>query len=177
MTGFNGGGSRDYVANYGTTPATTLSVAAATGTYGGTTNLSATLTRTSNASVISGKTITFTLNGNAVGSAVTNGSGIASLTGASLAGVNAGFYASGVVANFAGDVSFAASNGSNSLTVDPKPATWTTNAATKTYGDADPMPLTTGSGSNFLAGDGVTATYSRTAGETVMGGPYRSRRR
>src|SRR6185369_7080924 len=48
---------------------------------------------------------------------------------------------------------------------------WTTNANSKTYGDADPVPLTTGSG-DFLAADGVTATYSRAAGETVLGGPY-----
>ena len=33
-------------------------------------------------------------------------------------------------------------------------------------------PLTTGSGTNFVAADGVTATYSRAAGETVLGGPY-----
>src|SRR2546422_5484892 len=43
-------------------------------------------------------------------------------------------------------------------------ATWTTTAASKTYGDSDPSPLTAGSGSNFVAGDGVTATYSRAAG-------------
>ena len=42
--------------------------------------------------------------------------------------------------------------------------TWTTNAASKAYGDPDPSPLTTGSGSNFVAADGVTATYSRVAG-------------
>src|SRR5207237_4430449 len=39
------------------------------------------------------------------------------------------------------------------------------------YGDPDPTPLTTGSGT-FLAGDAVTASYSRAAGETVLGGPY-----
>src|SRR4029077_2835992 len=49
---------------------------------------------------------------------------------------------------------------------------WTTNPNSKTYGDADPNPLTTGSGSGFLAGDNVTATYSRAPGETVTGGPY-----
>src|SRR3954447_9903720 len=48
-----------------------------------------------------------------------------------------------------------------------RPATWTTNAASKTYGDADPSPLTTGSGSNFVAADNVTATYSRVAGENA----------
>src|SRR3954447_10068398 len=48
-----------------------------------------------------------------------------------------------------------------------RPATWTTNAASKTYGDADPSPLTTGSGSNFVAADNMTATYSRVAGENA----------
>ena len=51
-------------------------------------------------------------------------------------------------------------------------ATWTTNAASKTYGDLDPVPLTTGSGTNFLAADGVTATYSRVAGENGASRPY-----
>ena len=46
----------------------------------------------------------------------------------------------------------------------------TPNAATKVYGSAD--PAFTGTLSGFLAGDGVTATYSRTAGETVLGSPY-----
>src|SRR5437588_561707 len=59
-----------------------------------------------------------------------------------------------------------------SFTVYPKSATWTTNPISKTYGDADLNPLTTGSGSGFLAADNVTATYSRAAGETVAGGPY-----
>ncbi|HET9407547.1 MAG TPA: Ig-like domain repeat protein [Candidatus Sulfotelmatobacter sp.] len=58
------------------------------------------------------------------------------------------------------------------LTVTPRPATWTTNPNSKTYGDADPSPLTTGSGTNFITADGVTATYTRVAGETVAGGPY-----
>jgi hypothetical protein len=46
-------------------------------------------------------------------------------------------------------------------------ATWTTNPASKTYGDADPVPLTTGSGSGFTSGDAalLTVTYSRAAGE------------
>ena len=46
----------------------------------------------------------------------------------------------------------------------------TPNAATKIYGAAD--PAFTGTLSGFLAADGVTATYSRTAGETVLGSPY-----
>src|SRR5205823_6791499 len=57
------------------------------------------------------------------------------------------------------------------FTINARPATWTTNANSKTYGDNDPDPLTTGSG-DFLAADNVTASYSRAAGESVAGGPY-----
>ena len=46
----------------------------------------------------------------------------------------------------------------------------TPDAKTKEYGAVD--PALTGTLSGFLAADGVTATYSRTAGETVLGGPY-----
>jgi hypothetical protein len=63
-------------------------------------------------------------------------------------------------------------NAGASFTINPRNATWTTQPNSKTYGDADPNPLTTGSGTNFIAADNVTATYSRTAGETVLGGPY-----
>src|SRR5437867_1348720 len=57
-------------------------------------------------------------------------------------------------------------NNGADFTIDPRPATWTTNLNSKAYGDADPSPLTTGSG-NFLAADNVTATYSRAAGSNV----------
>ena len=63
-------------------------------------------------------------------------------------------------------------NTGNEFTINKRNATWTTNAASKTYGDDDPVPLTTGSGSGFLAADSVTATYSRAAGESVAGNPY-----
>src|SRR5439155_20873143 len=51
---------------------TSLAASAASGTYGGTTTLSATLT--ASGSGVNGKTVSFTLNGNAAGSALTNGS-------------------------------------------------------------------------------------------------------
>src|SRR5207244_2058330 len=56
------------------------------------------------------------------------------------------------------------------FTITPKAASVTPNAASKVYGAAD--PALTGTLSGFLAADGVTASYSRTAGETVLGGPY-----
>jgi hypothetical protein len=57
-----------------------------------------------------------------------------------------------------------------SLTIAPKPASITPNPATKVYGSAD--PVLTGTLTGFLAVDSVTATYGRTAGETVGGSPY-----
>ena len=46
----------------------------------------------------------------------------------------------------------------------------TPDAASKALGDSD--PALTGTLSGFLSADGVTATYSRTPGETVEGSPY-----
>src|SRR4029077_19569458 len=64
------------------------------------------------------------------------------------------------------------------FTITARPAIWTTNPNSKVYGEADPNPLTTGSGetqgvgTGFMTADNVTATYSRVTGETVLGGPY-----
>jgi sugar lactone lactonase YvrE len=49
-------------------------------------------------------------------------------------------------------------------------ASVTPNPATKVYGTSD--PALSGTLSGFLAADGVTATYSRTSGESVGGSPY-----
>src|SRR5205085_2347001 len=73
--------------------------------------------------------------------------------------------AAGVLANYI------ITNAGADFTINARPAAWTTNANSKTYGETDLNPLTTGSG-DFLAADNVTATYSRAAGETVVGGPY-----
>src|SRR5207253_2979645 len=56
------------------------------------------------------------------------------------------------------------------FTIEKKDASVMPNAANKIYGSAD--PAFTGTLVGFLAGDGVTATYGRTAGETVAGSPY-----
>ena len=56
------------------------------------------------------------------------------------------------------------------LTISPAPASVVVNAASKTYGSAD--PALTGTLSGFLPADGVTAAYTRTAGEAVAGSPY-----
>src|SRR5439155_1068961 len=54
--------------------------------------------------------------------------------------------------------------------INKRAASVTPAAASKTYGAAD--PALTGSLVGFVAGDNVTATYSRTAGETVGASPY-----
>ena len=55
------------------------------------------------------------------------------------------------------------------LTITPKAASVTPDALGKTYGDAD--PALTGTLAGFLPADNVTAVYSRTTGETVLGSP------
>ena len=56
------------------------------------------------------------------------------------------------------------------INVIPKSASVTPATAGKTYGETD--PALTGTLTGFLPADGVTAVYSRTAGETVVGSPY-----
>src|SRR5207248_9252721 len=56
------------------------------------------------------------------------------------------------------------------FTINKATASVTPAAASKTYGTAD--PAFTGTLTGFLAADNVTATYARTAGETVAGSPY-----
>src|SRR5207249_3092382 len=63
-------------------------------------------------------------------------------------------------------------NAGADFTINAKNATWTTEPNSKTYGDDDPVPLTSGSGAGFVAADNVTATYSRDPGQTVAGSPY-----
>jgi hypothetical protein len=68
------------------------------------------------------------------------------------------------------DIRYAGSSTTVLINVRKAPAFVSPNPATKSYGSAD--PALTGSVSGFLAGDGVTATFSRATGETVAGSPY-----
>ena len=56
------------------------------------------------------------------------------------------------------------------LSITPIAATVSAGAKSKVYGSADPAQSGTISG--FLVSDGVTASYIRTAGESVAGSPY-----
>jgi trimeric autotransporter adhesin len=110
---------------------TSLSSAAAGGTYGGTTSLSATLT--ANGSPLGGETVNFSLNGAAVGTAVTNASGVATLSNVSLGSVAAGSYPTGVGASMAGDSTFNPSSATSQLTIARKTVTAAVTASNKTY--------------------------------------------
>jgi len=143
--------------------ATTLTVSAATGTYGGTVNLSATLD--SGGTGVSGRTVSFTLNGTSVGSAVTNGSGVATLNNVSLAGINAGTYlggiGSGVGASFAGDGTYNASSGTATLTVNKRTITVTAATDTKVYnGNNLSSGIPTITSGTLATGDTVTWTQT-----------------
>jgi MBG domain (YGX type) len=146
---------------------TSLSVTAASGTYGGTATLSASLT--AGGSGMSGKAISFTLNGSSVGSATTNSSGTATLS-ASLAGINAGGYASGVGASFAGDGSFSGSTGTGSLTIAKagQTITFAQPSSPAAYGSSPAVNATASSG--LLVAIGVTGpcTYNGSVGTVTM---------
>jgi hypothetical protein len=115
---------------------TTVTVAAATGVFGGTTTLSAMLTAASTG--VAGKSISFTLNGQAAGSATTDATGNATINTVSLAGINAGSYPSGVGATFIGGGAYAGSSGTGSLTVGQASQTITFDVSglIKKFGDA-----------------------------------------
>jgi hypothetical protein len=126
----------DVTVCYANVAATTLAVSPSSGIYGGTTTLSASLT--AGGSGVSGKTISFTLRGSAVGSAITNATGVATLSGVSLAGINAGSYLGAVTASFAGDATDVASGGANNLTVSQAAQTIAFGPLpNKTFGDPD----------------------------------------
>ncbi len=142
---------------------TALNLAKATGTYGGSATLSATLN--SGGTAVANKSVAFTLNGASAGTATTDASGVASLS-ASLSGINAGTYASGVGASFASDSTYNASSGSNSLTVNKAPVTITPDSGqSKVYGAVDPALSFSNDGS--LADSSFTGALARATGESV----------
>jgi MBG domain (YGX type) len=158
---------------------TNLSVSAATGTYGGTTTFSATLTQASDNTSVAGKTINFTLNGNPAGSGVTDANGVATSSSVLLYGSSytAGVYPMGAAASFAGDLSLGASNGTNSLTVSKAKLLVSADSKARLYGNPNP-PLTakyTGFvQTDTLATSGVTGqpTLTTTATQFSPVGKY-----
>jgi hypothetical protein len=176
VSGFIGSGTNVYTANY--VDSTTLNVDPASGTYGGTTNLSAKLTKTSGGTGVVGKPTTFKLKGSSVGTATTvaddpstpsvNEAGTATLNGASLSGIGAGTYLGsatppGVSASFAGDSGFSMSSGSNTLTVSQKNLTINGAVANDKPYDGNSNATVDFSGANLsgvVSGDTVTINSS-----------------
>ena len=169
----------DTFAVTGCASATSLAVSDASGPYGGTTTLSATLT--SGGSGVNDKTISFSLHGGGVVTATTNSSGVATLSGVSLSGINVGTYLAsdsppGVSASFASDGGYSSSSGTATLTVG-KAATTTTvmcDAGPFTYDGSAHTPC-----SATVAGAGglnqsLTVTYSdnTNAGQATASASY-----
>ena len=129
-----------------TNPSTVTAPSAAAGTFDGTTTLSATLT--SAGLPVVGRTVSFSLNGANQGSASTNGSGVASVSGVSLVGINAGSYANAVGASFAGDDTYPPSSGTAPLTVAKadQAITFTGAPASAVYNTSFPVTATASSG-------------------------------
>src|SRR5205085_2600673 len=128
-------------------------------------NLSATLTGV--AGGVSGKTIDFSLNGSLLGSRTTDGSGVATLSNASLGTIAPGTYPTGVSANFAGDPTTVMSNGTNSLTV---------SMANQTINVGTHAPATAGYNSQFTvaatSNSGLAVSYSSSGTCTNSGATF-----
>jgi uncharacterized repeat protein (TIGR01451 family) len=143
----------------------TLTVSPATASFGGLAILSATLQKASNGGLISGKTVSFALNGTTVGTAVTNNAGQAFFT-TSIAGVPLGSYSGAISASFAGDTMFTASSGTGSLTVNRAVLTVVAASVAKLY--LDPNPPFTYAITGFLNGDTAAVVSGSTTCNTVV---------
>jgi hypothetical protein len=68
---------------------------------------------------------------------------------------------------FTGGTNYNDATGNVPIVINKRPASVTPDDASKLLGALDPVPLTTGTLSGFILADGVTATYTRTPGETA----------
>lgn len=154
---------------------TTLTVAAASGTYGGTVTLMATLL--AGTTPLGGQSVDFHLGSADVGMATTNANGLATLPGVSLGMLGAGTYVDDVTAAFTGSPGNLPSSGSATLTVNKAPLTVTANNLSKVYGA--PIPTLTYVITGFVNGDSPSVvsgtpvlTTPATAASHVAGSPY-----
>ena len=133
---------------------TTLVLSPVSGNFGGTTTMTATLTATTGGAALVGETVSFSLNGTTVGSAITDGTGVATLANVSLVGINAGDYPYGAGASFAGFDTF----GPTSITAD-------------FYVHGTPTTLTVAPSTFTYSGSAGTTNFSATLTETGSGNP------
>jgi hypothetical protein len=154
-------------------PATNLVVSNATGMVGGTASLSATLTAASNGTPISGKTISFMVNGNSVGTAPTGVNGVATVN-ASLTGFAVGTYP--IEATFAGVAgTWGGSTGTAQLTV-TSPAPANTSPSVSVAGVTNGASYNTGSVpvATCQVTDAEDGPSSFNAALSAITGPYAS---
>ncbi len=152
---------------------TTLIVATATGTYGGTATLSATLLASDNP--LANKSVEFYLGTTDAGPATTDANGVATLPGVSMAGFAAGYYGNAIDAIFSGDTANAYAENFGDLSVSPADVTitWTAPAAI-TYGtalDGTQLNATATFGGKDVAG---TFVYNPAAGTVLDAGSGQS---
>ena len=144
---------------------TTLTVSPASGSFGGQATLIATLQKKSNGALISGKSISFTLNGSPAGTAITNNAGQAFLT-VNVSSMALGTYPGAIGASFAGDAIFNPSTGAGDLIVNKAVLTIVAANATKIY--QDPNPVFTYSLTGFLNSDTAAVVSGSTTCNTTI---------
>jgi hypothetical protein len=147
--------------------ATSVGSVSGTASFGGTATLVATLTSGATGAGISGESVAFTLDGTSVGSATTNSSGVATLTGVTTTdpvgstGV--------VVASFTGDSTYAASSGTGSLTVTPAATTLSAASGTASFGGTATLTATLTSNVTGLGISGEPVSFTLDGGTPVSG--------
>jgi subtilisin family serine protease len=154
----NAGNTLSDTRNYTVIAATTISAVSGSGTFGGTATLTATLKAGS--TPLSGKTISFTLNGTGVGTATTDANGVATLTNVSLTGINAGTHSGAVGATFTADGTYEGSSGSGDLAVNRAATSLSAVGGTGTFGGTATLTATLNSGSTALSGKTVSFTLN-----------------
>jgi len=150
--------------------ASTVSVPNVSGTFGGTVSLTATLT--AGGANLSGRSISFSLNGKAVGTATTDANGLATMGNVSLSGINGGSYPAGVSAQFAGDLSFAAGAGAGQLTVQPATPLLQVTGGTYTFDGQSHPAIVSLTGINNEPLSPVTVLYNGGSAGPVNAGAY-----
>jgi hypothetical protein len=120
---------------------TTLSSVSGTASFGGTATLVATLTQSVTNQPVAGEPVEFTLDGTSVGTATTNSSGVATLTGVATSDP-VGTHTGAVVASFAGDSSFGAANATGNLVVSQAGTALTASPVTVSFGGTATLTAT-----------------------------------
>ena len=147
-----------------------LAVAPAAAVYGGSVTLSATLSGPSEP--IADAEITFSLNGIAVGSAITGANGVASLSGVSVAGIDAGSYPGAIEASFAGTANLLPATAIGALTIGQATPSIAIDDATYVY-DGFPHPaMGTATGVGGVDLGPLAFTYNGGAAPPIEPGSY-----